>query len=98
MIRLALSNGHQILRTCGATCWKAKGDACRCICGGALHGIRRNGADPSSEDVADLLELGRRNVQREARKIDSFMGLPGESAVQVESIDAAQLDLDLFPE
>ncbi len=31
--------------TCGFACWMAQEDVCRCMCGGANHGIMRHGGD-----------------------------------------------------
>ena len=33
------------MSTCGEACWEACEDVCRCSCGGANHGILRNGGD-----------------------------------------------------
>jgi hypothetical protein len=32
--------GKKRVRTCGNICHNAKGDKCRCFCGGAYHGPR----------------------------------------------------------
>lgn len=31
--------------TCNMACWTAKEDTCHCMCGGANHGIMRNGGE-----------------------------------------------------
>jgi len=70
--------------TCGATCWTAKEDVCRCSCGGKNHGcsLTPDGVKPDRTAKIDgfrykLLAVGQRyrdGLSTQARKINQELG------------------------
>lgn len=62
--------------TCGAACWEAREDVCRCSCGGKNHGIHRRGGTAERTAKIDglrytLLGVGtHRDLLEDAEKIN----------------------------
>jgi len=71
---ISAHNGDGCIGRCDARCYNAKGERCRCICGGRNHGVGRekaanNTADMGPEDYDkwpgwEKAELGRVWVSR----------------------------------
>ncbi len=55
-VLITVRNGQQMLGRCDATCYNAKGDRCRCICGGINHGVGELQAQYNLVDLPSVLE------------------------------------------
>lgn len=49
---LQATTGTGTVRRCNRVCWRANGERCECICGGAHHGFKR---EPTVEEVERLM-------------------------------------------
>lgn len=79
---ISVCNWARCVRRCDARCHNAKGPACKCICGGALHGIGSRAAMEKRFDLTDkeILEncreltiWGELHVKRSEQQPEMFV-------------------------
>ena len=72
---LAVYNGAACLARCDSRCHDAKGGECKCICGGALHGV---GARIAAEDAFESLGWFQREWRKRGKVGELVCGVDGK--------------------